>query len=172
MQCENFPHSAQIQADPEAVLAKSGYALLHGPEPNKNHWTPCRRNEQDDNSSQRRSELRALALGDGPSRRIPCSVSTLCLKNAKVPILLPYQHHRATGPVRQMASPFTLKRSQITMSRWKPLLLRQLSAKSLLGDLPVHATRSDLPRASQFQSTNVLQKILTSCWLFTCRVIE
>ena len=99
----------------------------------KTTGTPCRRNEQDDNSSQRRSEAASPALGDGPSRRIPCSVSTLCLKNAKVPILLPYQHHRATGPVRQMASPFTLKRSQITMSRWKPLLLRQLSAKSLLG---------------------------------------
>ena len=79
------------------------------------------------------ARLRALALGDGPSRRIPCSVSTLRLKNAKVPILLHCQHHRATGPVRQMASPFTLKRSQITMSRWKQLLLRQLSAKSLLG---------------------------------------
>ena len=79
------------------------------------------------------ARLRARALGDGPSRRIPCSVSTLRLKNAKVPILLPCQHHRATGPVRQMASPFTLRRSQRTMSWWKPLLLRQLSAKSLLG---------------------------------------
>ena len=131
---KNFPHSAQIQADPEAVLAKSGYALLHGLEPNKNYWAHHVA-EMNKMTTHHRgaARLRARALGDGPSRRIPCSVSTLRLKNAKVPILLPCQHHRATGPVRQMASPFTLKRSQITMSRWKPFLLRQLSAKSLLG---------------------------------------